>query len=149
MMTSSNGNIFRVTGHLCGEFTGHRWISLTKASDAELWYFLWSAPWINGWVNNSEAGDLIRHRADYDVIVMMAPYEYKFVSVTLKKTWHSYRYVDRFIWVTCQLTINEIKQIYSMLYYMCNTHSNVTVMCSWKCLLSNHIFRMSYITCIS
>ena len=24
MMTSSNGNIFRVTGHLCGEFTGYR-----------------------------------------------------------------------------------------------------------------------------
>ena len=23
-MTSSNGNIFRVTGHLCGEFTAHR-----------------------------------------------------------------------------------------------------------------------------
>ena len=44
MMTSSNGNIFRVTGHLCGEFTGHRWIPHTKASDAELWCFLWSAP---------------------------------------------------------------------------------------------------------
>ena len=40
MMTSSNGNIFRVTGHLCGEFTGHRWIPHTKASDAELWCFL-------------------------------------------------------------------------------------------------------------
>ena len=26
MMTSSNGNSFRVTGHLCGEFTGPRWI---------------------------------------------------------------------------------------------------------------------------
>ena len=26
MMTSSNGNIFRVTGHLYGKFTGHRWI---------------------------------------------------------------------------------------------------------------------------
>ena len=25
MTSSSNGNIFRVTGHLCGEFTGHRW----------------------------------------------------------------------------------------------------------------------------
>ena len=25
---------------------------------------------INGWVNNREAGDLIRHRAHYDVIVM-------------------------------------------------------------------------------
>ena len=24
MITSSNGNIFRVTGHLCGEFTGPR-----------------------------------------------------------------------------------------------------------------------------
>ena len=40
MMTSSNGNIFRVTGPLCGEFTGSRWISLTKASDAEFWCFL-------------------------------------------------------------------------------------------------------------
>ena len=43
MMTSSNGTIFRVTGHLCGEFTGPRWIPSTKASDAELWCFLWSA----------------------------------------------------------------------------------------------------------
>ena len=42
MMTSSNGNIFRVTGPLCGEFTGPRWIHRTKASDAELWCFLWS-----------------------------------------------------------------------------------------------------------
>ena len=49
-----------------------RWIPLTKASDAELWCFLWSAPWINGWVNNREAGDLRRHHAHYDVIVMVA-----------------------------------------------------------------------------
>ena len=41
MMTSSNGNIFRVTGPLCGEFTGHRWIPHPNASDAELWCFLW------------------------------------------------------------------------------------------------------------
>ena len=45
---------FRVTGHLCGEFTGHRWIPHTKASDAELWCFLWSASeWLSkqlwGW----------------------------------------------------------------------------------------------------
>ena len=43
-MTSSNGNIFRVTSPLWGEFTGHRWIPLTKASDAEPSCFLWSAP---------------------------------------------------------------------------------------------------------
>ena len=35
---------FRVAGPLCGEFTGRRWTPLTKASDAELWCFLWSAP---------------------------------------------------------------------------------------------------------
>ena len=43
MMTSSNGNIFRVTGPLCGEISGHPWIPRTKASDAELRCFLWSA----------------------------------------------------------------------------------------------------------
>ena len=41
MMTSSNGDIFRVTGHLRGEFTGHRWNPRTKASDAELWCFFY------------------------------------------------------------------------------------------------------------
>ena len=44
MMTSSNRNIFRVTGPLCGEFTGHRWIPRTTASDAELWWFFLSTP---------------------------------------------------------------------------------------------------------
>ena len=39
MVTWSNENIFLVTGHLCGEWTGHRWILPIKASDAELWYF--------------------------------------------------------------------------------------------------------------
>ena len=39
MMTSSNGNIFRVTGPSWVEFTDHRWIPLTKTSDAELWFF--------------------------------------------------------------------------------------------------------------
>ena len=39
MMTSSNRSIFRVTGHLCGEFNGPRWIPRTIESHAELWYF--------------------------------------------------------------------------------------------------------------
>ena len=43
MMTAPNGNIFRVTGPLCGEFTGLRWIPRSKASDAELWCFFLSA----------------------------------------------------------------------------------------------------------
>ena len=44
MMTSSNGNISALLG-LCvsGEMTGHQRIPLTKASDTELWCFLWFA----------------------------------------------------------------------------------------------------------
>ena len=44
MMTSSNGNIFRIAGPLWGESTGDWWILLTKANDEKLWCFLWSAP---------------------------------------------------------------------------------------------------------
>ena len=73
MVTLWNGNIFGVTPFVRGI---HRWIPRTKASDAELWCFLWSAPWINGWVNNREAGDLRRHRAYYDVDVMHQQYWY-------------------------------------------------------------------------
>ena len=50
MMTSSNGNIFRVTGHLCGEFTGHRWIPRTKVSGASFDVFFvrqQASPWTN------------------------------------------------------------------------------------------------------
>ena len=44
MMTSSNGNIFRVTGPLWGDSIGHSEFCPEKASDAELWCFLWSVP---------------------------------------------------------------------------------------------------------
>ena len=74
IMTSSDGNIFHVTGPLYGLFTGHRWIPLTKANDAELWCFLWS----NGWVSNRDAADLRRHRTHYDVTVMEKSCTYVF-----------------------------------------------------------------------
>ena len=37
------------------------------------WAFMFSltCAWINGWVNNRGSGDLRRHQAHYDVIVMM------------------------------------------------------------------------------
>ena len=62
MMTSSNGNIFRLTGPLCGEFTKGQW-------SGALMFSLICA-WTNGWVNNRDAGDLRRHRAHYDVTEM-------------------------------------------------------------------------------
>ena len=68
MMTSSNGNIFRVTGHLCGEFTGPQWIPHTKASDAELLCYFDLHPnkrlskqlW--GWWFETQSRPLWRHR---------------------------------------------------------------------------------------
>ena len=69
-MTSSNGNIFCFTGPLCAEFTGHRWIPRTKACHRALMFSLiWA--WTNGWVNNRDAGNLRRHRAHYDLTLMV------------------------------------------------------------------------------
>ena len=67
MMTSSNGNIFRLNSHLCGEFTGEfpSQRPVTRSLDVSL-----ISARINGWVNNREAGDLRRHSANYDVTVM-------------------------------------------------------------------------------
>ena len=72
MMTSSNGNIFRVTGPLCGEFTSPV-NSTHKGQWRGVLIFSLICVWINGWVNNREAGDLIRHRGHYDVSVMILP----------------------------------------------------------------------------
>ena len=67
-MTSSNENIFRVIGPLCGEITDHRWIPLIKAGDPELGCFIWSAP--EQTVDSRDAYDLRRHRPHYDVTIM-------------------------------------------------------------------------------
>ena len=81
MMTSSNGNIFRVTGPLCGEFTGPGEFPtqrpVTRSFDVFFGLLL-----NNGWVNNPEAGDLRRHRGHYDVIVMIISHiSYTYICV--------------------------------------------------------------------
>ena len=68
MMTSSNGNIFRVTGHLCGDSPVPGEFLAQRPVTALLFSLI--CVWINGWVNNRESGDLRRHRAHYDVTVM-------------------------------------------------------------------------------
>ena len=58
MKTSSNGNIFPVTGPLCGEFTGHWVNSPHKGQWRGTLMFSLICAWINGWVHNCDAGDL-------------------------------------------------------------------------------------------
>ena len=71
-MTSSNGNFFRVTGPFCGKFTGQQWIPLTKASEAEVWCFMWSAS--EQAVEETIVRLVRRHRVHYDVTLMQSTY---------------------------------------------------------------------------
>ena len=68
MMTSSNGNIFRVTGPLCRSPVNSPHKSQWRGA-ALMFSLIWA--WIHSWVNNRDAGDFRRHRAHYDVIVMI------------------------------------------------------------------------------
>ena len=67
MMASSNGNIFHLTvrgihqSPVNSPHKGH-WRQVLMFS------LIWA--WINGWVNDHEAGGLRRHRAHYDVTVI-------------------------------------------------------------------------------
>ena len=69
MMMSSNGSIFHVTGLLCREFGGHRWIPLPKWRWALMISLICS--WTNDLVSKRGSGDLRRHHAHYDVTVMI------------------------------------------------------------------------------
>ena len=69
MMTSSNWNIFRV--NVLWRGTQRSPVnSPSKGKWRGALMFSFNCPWTNGWINNSEAGDLKRHLAHYDVIVM-------------------------------------------------------------------------------
>ena len=63
LMTSSNGNIFRVTGHLCGEFTGSQ-RPVTRSFDV-IFYLRpnkrLSKQW-QGWWFETQSRSLWRHR---------------------------------------------------------------------------------------
>ena len=59
MMTSSDGNIFRITGPWCGKFTGHPHKAQWRG--ALMFSLIWA--WMNGWVDYGEADDLRRHHS--------------------------------------------------------------------------------------
>ena len=75
-----------------------------------LWCFLWSAPWINGWVNNREAGDLRRHRAHYGVIVMMV------INLNIV--------IWRTVYISIQSRIIQSNIQFGIMYNLIRTRSN-------------------------
>ena len=74
IMTSSNGNIFRVSGLLCrGNALVTVW-PVNTPHHKDQWpralMFSYICALTNSWANNGDPGDLRRHHAHYDVIVM-------------------------------------------------------------------------------
>ena len=69
-MTSSYGNIFRVTGPLCEGIHRSPVNSPHKSQWRGALMFSLIYAWLNACVNNREAGDLRRYRAHYDITVM-------------------------------------------------------------------------------
>ena len=92
MMTSSNGNIFRVTGPLCGGFTGHPWIPaqrpVTRSFDVFFGLRLnkWLSKQLWGWWFEAPSRSLWRHCND-----KQSP---KSMTMITKST-------DAFRWVVC------------------------------------------------
>ena len=70
MLRSSNGNISAFYWPFVRGIHRSPLNSPHKGQWRGAFMFSLICVWINGWVNNREAGDLRRHRADYGVIVM-------------------------------------------------------------------------------
>ena len=115
MMTSSNGNIFRVTGLLCGEFTGPGEFPSHKGQWRGALMFSLICARTNRWVNNREAGDLRRHQAHYDVKVMCE-------VLSIQPSWvqhprgKSCRHITDVIMGTIASQITSLASVYSTVY---------------------------------
>ena len=103
MITSSNGIIFSVTGPSSGEFTSHRWIPLTKVSDAVLDVFYDMR--LNKLLrNNRDAGDSRRHRAHNDMTSLK---RYASIYLFIKTSGYEI-YIGFYLWKMWKLCLHLI-----------------------------------------
>ena len=99
--------------------------------------------WMNGWVNNREAGDLRRHRAHYDVIVMswnriLLGMCMKYVSICLSKQYERH-------------LVYNIEQPFSLISPpLPTTHTQLKWLSLLKCEIhySNISLKLAMILCI-
>ena len=90
--------------------------------------------WINGWVNNCEAGDLRRHRAHYDVIVMVEQTKNSYETIMTRTScdwyidlWQFGKYVNLYIMIIL-ITIWELRFNYNCTgVYVCFKPLNLTL----------------------
>ena len=101
-MTSSNGNIFRVTGPLCGEFTGPGDFPAQRpvTRSFDVFFDLRLNKRLR---NNREAGDLRRGRGHYGVNVMTGDINSGYhppISISTTRYWFCSMYMIFIIWVS-------------------------------------------------
>ena len=70
MMTSSNGDIFRVTGPFSRGIHRSPVNSPHKGQSPGASMFSLICTWTNSWVNHRDTGDLRRHRVNYDITII-------------------------------------------------------------------------------
>ena len=99
--------------------------------------------WINGWVNNRESGDLIRHRTQYNVTVMLLSH---CPRVTLYRIGVSHHWFEQWLGKQCWLDVGPIQE-----YHSTHLNKNTTVLgkkkCNWNCCLQNGNHFVSHIIC--
>ena len=78
-------------------------------------------PWINGWVNNREAGDMRWHRVHYDVIVMI-------------NFWISYRAQQQ---VPCNKNYHIPSMKYNKIHHLC-IYLQINLTTDWFIYLWKH-----------
>ena len=118
--TSWNGNSFRDTGLLWGESTGHHWIPLIKASDSEIWCFLWSAP-------EQKAEKTNGTPVIWDAIVLIMTLLYCECGYYLNQCWLT---LNRVHWLSCERNSKGI-------------HGTLVIKFTWKCIYSFYITAIS------
>ena len=122
-----------------GETTGHQWVPLTKASNAEFWFFV--CAWTNGWENSGDAGELGRHGAYYDVtaigfVYFINPYSFG-LSYKHKNTATKTKKATAYIWQNTLCTVCSMK--YADVLWLCNKLLLV------PCVLLTHILLILYV----
>ena len=112
MMASSNESIFsRYWTFVRGIHRWHRWP--VNSPHIDQWRGALICPWVHGWVNNHEAGDLKRHRAHCDITVM--PFRWHIlvcrwygvhsvlIYISLKDLWNQVERLHPFIYLLSPL----------------------------------------------
>ena len=97
---------------------------------------MFSLTWINGWVNNREAGDLGRHRAHYDVIVM-DNIVWNQTTTKHDKAWAVWYFAGCIVFTASKTYNRSSNEIGHMVYaWHCDSFAKMTIH-PFKCYIIN------------